>query len=185
MRCLGRRSGAWCAALTSFGLLVSLLVALAQPSAQAQDGMRRGQSGLPLPRFASLKADRVHVRQGPSREHAISWVMTQAGLPVEIINEYENWRQVRDSEGAQGWVFYRLLSARRTALVLPWKKTPVIVPLYRRPEKTAPLVAKLESGVLANLRRCDGNWCQVVVARFKGWLPQDQLWGAYKGEKLP
>lgn len=166
------------------GALCFGAVLLGQP-AISQTGVKLGKSGLPLPRFASLKADRVNVRQGPSREHAIKWVIKQAGLPVEITNEYENWRQVRDSEGSEGWVFHRLLSARRTALILPWEKTPVIVQLYGKPSKSAAVVAKLENGVLASVRRCDGAWCRVVVASFKGWVRQDQLWGIYKGEILP
>ena len=81
-----------------------------------------GASGLGLPRFVSLKSDKVNVRKGPSTDQAIVWVFNRAGLPVEVIAESENWRRVRDSEGADGWVLHSLLSGRRTVLIAPWSK---------------------------------------------------------------
>src|SRR6202023_3782272 len=79
-------------------------------------------SGLPVPRYVSLKSDRVNLREGPSKDHRTVWVFQRAGLPVEITAEFETWRKVRDSEGSEGWVLHSLLSGRRTALVAPWKK---------------------------------------------------------------
>src|SRR5688572_29458134 len=43
-----------------------------------------GPSGLPLPRFVSLKADKINVRRGPSSEHQVAWVYQRKGLPVEV-----------------------------------------------------------------------------------------------------
>ncbi len=79
-------------------------------------------SGLPVPRFVSLKVDKVNVRKGPSREHEVDWVFTRAGLPVEIIAEFENWRRIRDARAPKAGSSTRLLSGRRTALVAPWAK---------------------------------------------------------------
>src|SRR5262252_6644676 len=76
-------------------------------------------SGLPIPRFVSLKADRVNVRAGPTKDHDVAWVYTRSGLPVEVTAEFENWRRIRDWEGAEGWVYHSLLSGRRTATVAP------------------------------------------------------------------
>ncbi|HET9272691.1 MAG TPA: SH3 domain-containing protein, partial [Methyloceanibacter sp.] len=89
-----------------------------------------GKAALPVPRFVSLKSDKVNVRRGPSTDQAIVWVFSRAGLPVEVIAESDNWRRVRDSEGADGWVFHSLLSGRRTVLVAPWSKSEESVPLY-------------------------------------------------------
>ncbi len=74
-------------------------------------------SGLPIPRYVSLKSDHVNVRAGPTKDNDVAWVYTRSGLPVEITAEFENWRRVRDSEGAEGWVYHSLLSGRRTAVV--------------------------------------------------------------------
>ena len=73
-------------------------------------------SGLPVPRYVSLKSDHVNVRAGPTKDNDVAWVYTRSGLPVEITAEFENWRRVRDSEGAEGWVYHSLLSGRRTAI---------------------------------------------------------------------
>src|SRR5262249_16915478 len=82
--------------------------------AHAAGGLAPGsRSGLPIPRFVSLKPDRVTVRGGPTRDHDVAWVYTRAGLPVEITAESENWRRIRDWEGAEGWVYHSMLTGRR------------------------------------------------------------------------
>jgi SH3-like domain-containing protein len=138
---------------------------------------------LPLPRFASLKTDRVNLREGPSKEHATIWVYQRAGLPVEITAEFEIWRRVRDSEGVEGWVLHSLLSGRRTALVTPKKKGEVSK-IYARPSESADLTATLQSGVIVNIRSCDGAWCLVNGEGFKGYVQQVKLWGVYPNEKI-
>ena len=90
-------------------------------------------SGLPLPRFVSLKSDEVNVRRGAGKEHDVLWTYHRAGLPVEIIAEWDNWRRIRDADGADGWVFHSLLSGRRSALVAPWATEPTL-PLRRSAE---------------------------------------------------
>src|SRR5262245_43789677 len=82
--------------------------------AQAAETGTGTKSGLPLPRFVSLKPDRVNVRGGPTRDHEVAFVYTRAGLPVEITAESDNWRRIRDWEGSEGWVYHSLLSGKRT-----------------------------------------------------------------------
>jgi SH3-like domain-containing protein len=138
---------------------------------------------LPLPRFASLKTDRVNLREGPSKDHATKWVYQRAGLPVEITAEFEIWRKVRDSEGAEGWVLHSLLSGRRTALVTPNKRGED-AKIYARPAASAELAATLQSGVIVNIRNCDGSWCLVDGDGFKGYIEQVKLWGVYPDERI-
>jgi SH3-like domain-containing protein len=138
---------------------------------------------LPLPRFASLKTDRVNLREGPSKDHATKWVYERAGLPVEITAEFEIWRKVRDSEGVEGWVLHSLLSGRRTALVTPNKKGENSK-LYTRASASTDLAATLQSGVIVNIRNCDGAWCLVDGDGFKGYIEQEKLWGVYPDEKI-
>jgi SH3-like domain-containing protein len=138
---------------------------------------------LPMPRFASLKTDRVNLREGPSKDHATKWVYERAGLPVEITAEFEIWRKVRDSEGIEGWVLHSLLSGRRTALVTPNKKGENSK-LYARASASADLAATLQSGVIVNIRNCDGAWCLVDGDGFKGYIEQEKLWGVYPDEKV-
>ena len=179
------------AQLACIAWVAALLAALAITPAQAQPqnpelklGEKIGSvSGLPLPRFVSLKADRVNLREGPSREHRTTWVFQRAGLPVEITAEFDVWRKVRDSEGTEGWVLHSLLSGRRTALVAPWKKGDVFT-LYATPSKHATPVAKLQSGVIASIKSCDGHWCHVSGEGFEGYIRQTSLWGVYPNEKI-
>ncbi len=138
---------------------------------------------MPLPRFASLKTDRVNLREGPSKDHATKWVYERAGLPLEITAEFEVWRRVRDSEGVEGWVLHSLLSGRRTALVTPNKKGENSK-IYARPFASADLAATLQSGVIVNIRSCDGAWCLVDGDGFKGYIQQLKLWGVYPNEKI-
>ena len=107
-------------------------------------------SGLRLPRFVSLKSDRVNVRRGPSSDHAIAWVYNRKNLPVEIIAEFQHWRRVRDSDGEEGWVYQSLLSGRRTAIVAPWIKGKT-VPMLHDPEKQASVVALVGPGVVGEV----------------------------------
>jgi SH3-like domain-containing protein len=140
-------------------------------------------SGLPLPRFVSLKSDRVNLREGPSRDHRTTWVFQRAGLPVEVTAEFDVWCRIRDSEGTEGWVLHSLLSGRRTALVAPWKKGKVFT-LRSQPSKEASAVADLQAGVIAAIKSCDGKWCHIGGDGFEGYMPQTELWGVYPNEKI-
>jgi SH3-like domain-containing protein len=140
-------------------------------------------SGLPIPRYVSLKSDRVNLHEGPSKDHRTIWVFQRAGLPVEITAEFEIWRKVRDSDGAEGWVLHSLLSGRRTALVVPWKKGVESILYSKANAKSAP-VAKLQSNVIATVRGCDGAWCRISGEGFDGYIEQANLWGVYPYEKI-
>ncbi len=164
-------------------IFLSILCASALAAASALADPVGSVTRLPLPRFASLKTDRVNLREGPSKDHATKWVYERAGLPVEITAEFEVWRRVRDSEGVEGWVLHSLLSGRRTALVMPYKKGENSK-IYARPSESADLAATLQSGVIVNIRSCDTAWCLVDGDGFKGYIQQFKLWGVYPNEKI-
>ena len=164
------------------GGIVAIVLAGFAGTGAANDNVG-SKSGLPLPRFVSLKADRVNVRVGPTREHEVSWVYTNSGLPVEITAEYGNWRRIRDWEGSEGWVYHSLLSGRRTAIVIPKDKDD-LVPVHNAPGAQSPVMAKLEAGVRGVLKECNGSWCQLAGKQFEGWVEQYRLWGAYPNEKV-
>ncbi len=166
-------------------LIVSGMSAAAQ---QQPPGGRLG-TGLPVPRYVSLKTDRVNLREGPSKDHRTAWVFQRAGLPVEIIAEYETWRRIRDAEGTEGWVLHSLLSGRRTALVMPWVKTGETVNLLDRADEKGSTVAHLQPGVIANVKGCDGKWCRVMITMDRardidGYVQQVKLWGVYPNETV-
>lgn len=140
-------------------------------------------SGLPMPRYVSLKSDRVNLREGPSKEHRTAWVFQRAGVPVEIVSEYDNWRRIRDAEGSEGWVLHSLLSGRRTAIVAPWRKGETH-DLKDSAEPDSHVRARLESGVIVNVRLCDKQVCRVSGRDFDGFIDQKLLWGVYPNEKI-
>ena len=164
-------------------VVLSILGAFALAATSAAADPVGSVTRLPLPQFASLKTDRVNLREGPSKEHATKWVYQRAGLPVEITAEFEVWRRVRDSEGVDGWVLHSLLSGRRTALVAPNKKGES-AKIFARASESADLAATLQSGVIVNIRNCDGAWCLVDGDGFKGYIQQLKLWGVYPNEKI-
>ena len=170
------------------GLRVAVLVVVAAltcaaPARGAGEMSAGPKSGLPVPRFVSLKPDRVNVRGGPTRDHEVTFVYTRSGLPVEITAESDNWRRIRDWEGSEGWVYHSLLSGRRTAVATPKDKNQ-LVPLYDSGDSNAAVIARLQAGVLATVKRCTGNWCRLVGPGFDGWVVQEQLWGVYPNEKV-
>ncbi len=169
---------------------IALLALNTAPTlAQEPPGGRLG-TGLPVPRYVSLKTDRVNLREGPSKDHRTAWVFQRAGLPVEIIAEYETWRRIRDAEGTDGWVLHSLLSGRRTALVMPWakdKEPPI--PLLDQPDEKGSTLAQLQPGVIANVKGCSGAWCEIMIVvergrDVNGYVRQEKLWGVYPNEKV-
>ncbi len=168
--------------LRVFGVLATLTSGLSAADAEIVD-QKGPMTGLSVPRYVSLKSDRVNLREGPSKDHRTSWVFERAGLPVEITAEFDTWRKIRDSEGSEGWVLHSLLSGRRTALVAPWKKDQSM-PLYDQPRPDSSVVANLQSGVIGNVKKCDGQWCRIYGDGFDGYEAQTNLWGVYPGEHI-
>jgi SH3-like domain-containing protein len=178
----------------SLRLLLStalLCTALAAPQARAQgaagatDTVTLGPSGLPLPRFVSLKSGRVNSRVGPGANYSVDWMYMKAGLPMEIIQEYDTWRRVRDADGSEGWISQSLLSGKRTAIIAPWQRGKGgQIKLFDDPDNNASVVALVEPGVVGTIKSCDGQWCEMTLGGRTGYLQQSQVWGAYPGEKV-
>src|SRR5512140_1911111 len=133
------RQSVWAAWTGAAAALIVLLV-FGVAARAAGDIATGSVSGLPIPRFVSLKSDRVNVRAGPNKDQDVRWVYTRAGMPVEVTAEFENWRRIRDWEGAEGWVYHSLLSGRRSAVVVPTLKDD-LVPLYESANAQSAIVA--------------------------------------------
>jgi SH3-like domain-containing protein len=161
-----------------------LVIAMAGSSpANAAGEVPTGPSGLPVPRFVSLKADKVNMHVGPAKTYDVTWVYTRAGLPVEITAEFENWRRIRDGEGSEGWVYHSLLSGRRTGVVMP-KAKDELVAIRDKADAAGAVTAQLQAGVLGTVKKCTGSWCRISGNKFDGWIEQDRLWGVYPNEKI-
>lgn len=166
-------------------VLVAASVCLSVSGSALAQSAGKGASGLPLPRFVSIKAERVNLRVGPGRDYAVTWMYTRSGVPMEIIQEYDNWRRVRDADGTEGWIYQSLLSGRRTGIAAPWKRASEsqnFIKMHSEARSSSNVVAELEPGVIVTMLECNGDWCEAEAGGVTGWVPQTEIWGAYPGE---
>ncbi len=128
-------------------------------------------SGLPVPRFVTLKFDEVNGRAGPSRDHPVLWVYRRRGLPVQVVAETENWRRIRDPEGDLSWMHKRTLDGARAVVAT------AETPLRDRAEAGEETVAAAEPGAVLGLDRCLAGWCRLESGDHEGWAQAATLWG--------
>lgn len=119
------------------------------------------------------------MRKGPGTRYAIHWIYKRKHLPMEVINEYGHWRQVRDFEGVTGWMHKGMVGADRYVMVHGSAQ-----PLHQSADVESDVILRVEAGVIAHLEECDANWCEVSVAGREGWLPKSGLWGVYAQEVI-
>jgi SH3-like domain-containing protein len=129
-------------------------------------------TNLPLPRYVSLRSDKINVRRGPGLDYRKDWVFRREGLPVKIVDEYGDWRRIVDRDEAGGWVYHAMLTGRRTVLIVEDG-----VALRREPADAAAAAAMAEQGVVARLESCDPDWCRIEADGYKGWVRKSSLWG--------
>ncbi|MGX6960074.1 MAG: SH3 domain-containing protein [Rickettsia endosymbiont of Pentastiridius leporinus] len=130
---------------------------------------------LPIPRFVSIKSNEVNARSGPTTNAAIEWTFIKKGEPVEIIAEYEQWRQVRDIEGEGGWIHSSILSGRRSVIITGDKE----VELTNNADPKSRVIAWLMPKVRCGLKKCKEQFCQITCKNYTGWVSKKNLWGVY------
>lgn len=167
-------------------LIVLLLLALFSTPVMAADEKpkptytdKTPEEKLPLPRFVSLATDEVNVRTGPGLRYPIRIIIKKEGLPVEVMREFDVWRQIRDIEGDEGWVHKSMLSGSRAVIIKGTVRT-----LYAKPDTAEKPVVRLEPGVVAELETCKGDWCRLDVSSYDGWIKRDSIWGVYPDERF-
>ena len=136
-------------------------------------------SGLPLPRFVSLRSDEVNLRTGPGQRYPIDWTYTRKDVPVEIIAEFDVWRKIRDWEGTEGWVHQGMLYGRRSMIVINGTHS-----LRGSDSDVGEQIAQVEAGVFGRLLHCPRNkdFCKVAFGTTEGWMKREEIWGIYKSE---
>lgn len=132
-----------------------------------------------LPRFVTIKSEAANIRTGPGKRYPIKWEITQKGIPVEIVSEFEQWRKIRDFQGDGGWVFHSMLSGARSVII---QSSPQI--LHKSDSASSRPVAKLDVGVVARLKSCTKEWCNIEKDELEGWVSRSALWGVYPNETL-
>ncbi len=162
--------------LSAFAMLFTILsVARAEVSDSSE-------SGLALPRMVSIRADNINARSGPGTKYPIEWIYKQRGAPLEIINEYELWRQVRDWEGSVSWIHKTCLTGRRFIKVI----TPGENNIYNSDDYDSRVIAKVEDGVIGEIKKCPkkSDFCLIKFETIEGWLPRKNLFGVYENEVI-
>ena len=161
--------------MTRFGFVLVVGLCIAGNSLAAE------QSTEPVPRFVTLRADEVNLRTGPGARYPVEWVYRRKGLPVEIVAQFDQWRQIVDSQGTKGWVHERMVTGTRNVVIEGTQRI-----LRAGADRAAAPVARLDPGVIAHLVECREAWCQVEIhagsGDVKGWLGRDEIWGVLPGE---
>ena len=154
---------------------IALALALSAGAAAAKDPpARETPSGLPVPRYVSLKFDSVNARSGPGDDHRLLWVFHAKGLPVQVVAETAEWRRVCDPDGTLSWVHKRTTDGARTVM----RTAAGAIPIRDAPHPGAPIDAYLAAKAPAGLDKCDKGWCRIQVGRVKGWVDAGAVWGA-------
>lgn len=162
-----------------FSLLAAVMVAF---PALAQDAQDESESGLALPRMVSLRSNLINARSGPGARYPIEWVYMQKGAPVEIVAEFEIWRQIKDWQGSKTWVHKSMLSGHRSVKVM----TPGENNIYAKADYNSNVIAKVEDEVVGDILKCpEGSaFCQIKFDRISGWVPRQNLYGLYPNEVI-
>ena len=122
--------------------------------------------------FLSLKKNEVNLRQGPSMEYPIKLIYKKKYLPVIILDKSGPFRKIRDFENNTGWIHIALLTKKKSALN---KKNNSI--LFKKPTIYSKPIAKLETGRLVLIKKCNQKWCKISSGEFIGWINKSFLWG--------
>lgn len=168
-------------------LLVLLALAALIPAAPMPILAQDNPSGLKLPRFVSTRSSPINVRVGPGTRYEIAWNFLVPGVPVEIIQEFDTWRKIRDFDGDEGWVHQSLLAGTRVGYAVPLLANGE-VEMRVNGSSEAPVRARLAGGVRVSVSECDGAWCRVSASQsgesgtYSGWVSQEEIWGVYPDE---
>ncbi|MEO6013789.1 MAG: SH3 domain-containing protein [Devosia sp.] len=174
--------------LSALRLLPAVLIALIPAAAAAAET----PSGLPLPRFVTTRSTPINVRVGPGTKYDVAWIYKVAGTPVEIIQEFDVWRKIRDVDGSEGWVHQNMLSGNRAGYVLPETNTDRIALRFAAADD-AGVAAWVGPGFPVKIQSCEAGWCSVSAmdhpatgqpSLYNGFLPEGDIWGVYRGESF-
>jgi SH3-like domain-containing protein len=130
-------------------------------------------SGFCVPRYVSLKRDKVYARKGPGTDYPALWIYQAKGLPVQVVGETLDWRRVCDPDGGAVWVHRSMVDGRRTVQV----RGPAPIPLLSEPRDGARVEGLVQPRALASLGRCQGEWCKLSVGGVTGWATNGHVWG--------
>jgi len=161
-------------------LILVMLAAAGVLVATASENRSKSKNDNALPRFVSLRSDKVYARSGPGVKYPIEWVYTQKSAPVEVISEYEDWRRIRDWQGSESWIKAQMLNKKRFVKVTALGENN----LYAKDNYKSKVVARIEDEVIGEIKKCpaENNFCLIQFEQYQGWMPRQNLYGVYPEE---
>lgn len=156
------------------GLIIFFLLIFVQSKTlYSEDQKKFGKiTGFELPRFVSLKKSKTFLRRGPGKTYKIDWIIERSGYPLQVIAEHQHWRQVTDFQGDLGWVYFRLLSGKRTLII---SKDEVF--LRKNKKSDSKPIGILKYGVIGELIKKKDGACNAKFENLKGWVNKNDAWG--------
>lgn len=152
-------------------------VSLAPATSLAEEPMRAGDrptpSRLPVPRWVSLKFDKVNARSGPGDDYPAVWTYRVRGLPLQVVAETREWRKVCDPDGGTAWIHRRTTIGERTV----FHRGGQLLPIRTGPKEKSRTRALLAVRGIARLDRCEKGWCLIEAGKARGWARASSLWG--------
>ena len=134
-------------------------------------------TGFEIPRFVSLKSNETNLRVGPSINYPINLKYIKNNYPIEIIDEFDVWRKVRDHENNIGWIKKGLLKGDRFVLTGIDNNN---IKIYNYPRGKE--IGMIKKNNILSLEKCLKNWCYISHQYIKGWISKKGVWGTYKEE---
>ena len=122
------------------------------------------------PRYASIKKEKAYSRYNASFDAPLEWIYQKKNLPILIIRERDNWREIRDIDGDISWMHVSMISNKRTFInrqdqnLLKYKDNNIVNAIVKK-------------GVVGKIINCDEVFCKVKIKKYKGWVEKKYLWG--------
>ena len=124
--------------------------------------------------FLMLKNNKVNVRYGPSFDYPIKYIYKKISLPVQLMDKKENFRRIIDHKKNTGWIHISQLKKSKSLI------TTSVKILFKKPTKYSKPIAKLDTGRLLLIQKCQKRWCNVKTEKFSGWIDKNHIWGSTK-----
>ena len=122
-------------------------------------------------KFLMLKNEKVNVRYGPSFDYPIKYIYKKIYLPIKVIDKKENFRRIIDHKKNSGWIHISQLKQSKSFITVSHKI------IFKKPTKFSKPLAKLDTGRLLLVKKCEISWCYVETGVFKGWIENESVWG--------
>ena len=125
------------------------------------------------PKYASIKKEKAYSRHNASFDAPLEWIYQKKNLPILIIRERDNWREIRDIDGYISWMHVSMISNKRTFInredqnLLKYKNNNIVNAIVKK-------------GVVGKIINCDEIFCKVKIKNYKGWVEKKYLWGIKK-----